>query len=47
MNKLYYSIIMIAAFTMFGLFIIDEDAVPIQYIDMSDYPVYISPEKGD
>tara|TARA_B000000557_G_C20803029_1_gene456426 strand:+ start:279 stop:395 length:117 start_codon:yes stop_codon:yes gene_type:complete len=38
---------MIAAFTMFGLFIIDEDAVPIQYIDMSDYPVYISPEKGD
>ena len=47
MNKLYYSIIMIAAFTMFGIAIVEKDSVPIQYIDMSDYPVYISPAKGD
>ena len=47
MNKLYYSIVMITAFTMLGLFIIDNDSTPIQYIDMSDYPVYINVEKGD
>ena len=47
MNKLYYSIAMIAAFAMFGLFIIEDNATPIQYIDMSDYTVYITPNKGD
>lgn len=48
MNKLYYSIAMIAAaFTMFSFFIIDNNTTQIEYIDMSDYPVYITPTKGE
>lgn len=51
MTKLYYSIATLTAFFCLSLITGDyessDDAVKIQYIDMSDYPMYIVSEKGE
>ena len=51
MKKLYYSIATIAAFLSFSLLIEmnefnNSTDIKVQHIDMSDYPVYITVEKG-